>query len=136
MTEYCDGVKENKNTEIKTFNITKQSLLSPYIHKFPPSKLEPLVLVNLLKQKAKTYCFQIYKITNSDHSKHKFLMKQVDTTARSNKKFNALIQRQSHTDFIFCLTQKYIVETEQYCGTHFRKLANMLTVKHEVMKKC
>ena len=63
-------------------------------------------------------------------------MKQVNTTARSNKKFNALIQRQSHTDFIFCLTQKYIVETEQCCGTHFRKLVNMLTVKHEVMKKC
>ena len=33
-----------------------------------------------------------------------------------------------HTDFIFCLTQKYNLQTEQHYGTHFKKLANMIDV--------
>ena len=50
-TDHCFDVKDNKNTEIKTFDKIKRSLLSPYIHKLRPLKLKPLELVKLLKQK-------------------------------------------------------------------------------------
>ena len=46
---------------------------------------------------------------------------KVNTTARSDK-------QSFTTDFIFCLTQKYNLQTEQQCGTHFKKLANMIDV--------